>query len=77
MHGNVWEWTSDFYAEPYPKKAAVDPTGPGPSDDDRHPIRGGCWEAVGGYCRAAHRYGEDSSTRDDFTGFRVVLVLPG
>jgi len=71
MHGNVWEWTADHYAANYRGLDRVDPTGP--TDGERRVIRGGCWEAIGAYCRAAHRFGEEPDTRDNFTGFRVVL----
>lgn len=73
MHGNVWEFTSDWYAPNYEGLSTVDPTGP--VDGDTRAIRGGCWEAVGAYCRAAHRYGEDLDAPDSYTGFRVVLEL--
>jgi uncharacterized protein (TIGR02996 family) len=72
MHGNVWEWTSDFYADNYSRHGSVDPVGTGPGD--RHPVRGGCWDAVPVCCRSAHRYGENVARRDRFTGFRIVLV---
>jgi formylglycine-generating enzyme required for sulfatase activity len=73
MHGNVWEFTSDWYARNYEGLATVDPTGP--VDGETRAIRGGCWEAVGAYCRAAHRYGEELDSPDSYTGFRVVLEM--
>ncbi len=79
MHGNIWEWTSDWYSMSwYGRSPQVDPVGPA-EDGEREgtrAIRGGCWHAVEICCRSAHRFGEDLDTRDDYTGFRVVMV-PG
>jgi formylglycine-generating enzyme required for sulfatase activity len=40
MHGNVWEWVSDWYA-PYTTEAVSNPTGP--TDGIEKVIRGGSW----------------------------------
>jgi formylglycine-generating enzyme required for sulfatase activity len=68
MHGNVWEWCRDCYAEKLP--GGTDPfveTGLG------RVIRGGSWGDGAGICRSAYRgYGPGDRYND--LGFRVAIV---
>jgi formylglycine-generating enzyme required for sulfatase activity len=79
MHGNVWEWTSDWYA-PY---GTADPHGPNDASRGRtftsgehvpgrkRVIRGGSWFFDANSARCALRYTHAPADRGFSLGFRV------
>jgi uncharacterized protein (TIGR02996 family) len=73
LHGNVWEWCSDWFDEAYYERGpARDP--PGPPDGTVHLIRGGSWDSLGESCRAANRRYESLEYRNSVLGFRAALA---
>ncbi|MDP8256720.1 MAG: formylglycine-generating enzyme family protein [Candidatus Alcyoniella australis] len=70
MHGNVWEWVSDWYGERYYSSSpSSDPRGP--SSGTYRVVRGGCWgDGFGRYLRASYRYYGAPTNRGGPLGFR-------
>ena len=70
MHGNVWEWVQDWYADDYYQRSPrEDPRGP--ESGSNRVIRGGGWINDADYCRSAYRDNADPSLRDNDLGFRL------
>jgi formylglycine-generating enzyme required for sulfatase activity len=68
MHGNVWEWTSDWHC-PYPAGAVSDPTGQCASE--HRVIRGGSWYFDAASARCALRYTHRPQDSGFSLGFRL------
>jgi formylglycine-generating enzyme required for sulfatase activity len=76
MHGNVWEWCSDFYDRSgYKNSPRYDPAGP--ATGILRVVRGGSCVNIGRFCRAAYRFGVAPTNRDHDVGMRMVMVLNG
>jgi len=74
MHGNIWEWCQDYYADRYYELSpAGDPQGP--DSGSLRVLRGGGWNSPGKDCRSACRSSADPSFRANDIGFRVMRVL--
>lgn len=74
MHGNVYEWCSDWYAPEYYHTSPVnDPSGA--ANGDERVLRGGSWEATPDCARSANRNGLSPNSRGYTVGFRVVQPI--
>ncbi len=71
MHGNVWEWCSDFYGA-YPLSAQTNPKGPLTGSD--RVFRGGSWLNLAFNCRTADRNKSTPGFRSSRMGFRLVSL---
>lgn len=70
MHGNVWEWTSDWYS-PYSENqtANIDPHGP--ASGEKRVIRGGSWAFDADSARCGLRYTHRPQDKGFSLGFRL------
>jgi formylglycine-generating enzyme required for sulfatase activity len=74
VHGNLCEWTHDWY-EDYGTKASTDPLGPG--EGSYRVLRGGGWVIDAAYCRSASRDANGPTYRLAYGGFRLALSPSG
>ncbi|MEQ1827668.1 MAG: formylglycine-generating enzyme family protein [Pirellula sp.] len=71
MHGNVWEWCSDFHADDYYSKSPVDDP-KGPETGSVRIRRGGSWHTWSLYATASYRNWNSETTRYTLMGIRLV-----
>jgi formylglycine-generating enzyme required for sulfatase activity len=74
LHGNLFEWTHDWYGE-YAAVATTDPLGTKGSSD--RVLRGGRWDGDARVCRAANRRTDVPMYRSIEIGFRLALSPSG
>ncbi len=71
MHGNAWEWCSDWHGDNYYAESPLqDPKGP--KDGEVRVRRGGSWHTWSFYARSSFRNWNDASTRYTLVGIRLV-----
>lgn len=71
MHGNVWEWVTDWYDNTYYSISPEnDPQGPAGSPSGRV-LRGGGWVTSETHCRSASRDVIAPDAASDNVGFRL------
>jgi formylglycine-generating enzyme required for sulfatase activity len=73
MHGNVWEWVSDWMGS-YEGAAVVDPVGP--ETGEKKVIRSGSWFNEPEALRCANRNAHIPQSRQTNTGLRLVFQMP-
>ena len=70
VHGNVWEWCLDRYADNITGLNGAVKTGSSGNCSER----GGAWSAVAGNCRPAYRASASPTGRCSTDGFRLVCT---
>jgi autotransporter-associated beta strand protein len=75
MHGNVWEWVEDCFAENYAAGQPSDGSAFRSDSCSNRVNRGGSWYGYPQFLRSANRDGDAPSNRLNFLGFRVARTL--
>lgn len=73
MNGNVWEWCLDDH-KGSSRNATPELNRKNESGGARRVVRGGSWDYVPRFCRNAIRDSHSAEYRDNYLGFRVVIV---
>jgi formylglycine-generating enzyme required for sulfatase activity len=73
MHGNVYEWCSDWF-EDYGTRKGVTRDPQGARAGAQRIFRGASWTNSASWCRSAFRYRASPTARNYLIGFRVVCV---
>ncbi len=71
MHGNVWEWVTDWYADDWYARSPVDDPR-GPATGGTKVRRGGSWHTWPLYARASYRNWNTPQTRYTLVGIRLL-----
>ena len=74
MHGNVWEWCEDWYADKLPGGSVSDFKGA--ASGSLRVNRGGSWWNDAANCRSAFRIRFSPGNRYDDLGFRLCRDVP-
>jgi formylglycine-generating enzyme required for sulfatase activity len=74
LHGNLFEWTHDWYGE-FGETAAVDSLGA--KEGSMRVLRGGSWYYDAADCRSAKRNSDAPTNRPSVIGFRLALSPSG
>jgi formylglycine-generating enzyme required for sulfatase activity len=71
VHGNVWEWTKDWYGDDYSEYQEKNPTGP--EDGEYKVVRGGSFLSSDRECRSSNREYRKPKQADITQGFRCAF----
>jgi len=74
MHGNVWEWTQDWYVYSYRGLPSQNPAGA--ASGKYKVLRGGSAIDIAETCRSANRFRLEPDRSNTMTGFRCAQSAP-